>query len=105
MQRARPAVRATILFYAKTSKDTVFSFAPRSATGHIFVFGFPKAAPCAGDVTARRGRSERGRLVADDKETRDFAVVDREVVRQDQFIRQIGLVVVTVIETVHDDLA
>ena len=41
----------------------------------------------------------------DVEEAHDFAIVDPEVVRQDQFFRQVGFVVVAIVETVHDDLA
>src|SRR6267154_2887252 len=49
--------------------------------------------------------SERRWLVEDDDEAHDLAVSDLEVVREDQFLRQVRLVVVTVIEAAHDGIA
>ena len=46
---------------------------------------------------------QRGGLVVDVEEAHDFAIVDPKVVRQDQFFRKVGFVVVAIVETVHDD--
>src|ERR1700722_9588120 len=47
----------------------------------------------------------RGLLIEDDDEADDLAVSNLEVVRQNQFLRQIGLVVLAVIGAAHDGVA
>src|SRR5271156_5918199 len=47
----------------------------------------------------------RGLLIEDDDEADDLAVSNLEIVRQNQFLRQIGLVVLAVIGAAYDRVA